>query len=192
MLCELLKIKSNQISNNLHKFWNLDSIGIKDNEQSVYEHFESDIKFENQRYEVKLPVKEYHPLLTDNCNVSLKRLDKLKIRSDKNENSSRCYHDIFQEQIKLSIIEEVNSPGIFNNVTYLPHREVVKENRSTTKIRVVFDANVKVEDNRRLNDMLYKDSCLQTKLYDLLLAFRAKPGAPTGDIEKAFLQIVFH
>ena len=171
MLCELLKIKSNQISNNLHKFWNLDSIGIKDNEQSVYEHFESDIKFENQRYEVKLPVKEYHPLLTDNCNVSLKRLDKLKIRSDKNENSSRSYHDIFQEQIKLSIIEEVNSPGIFNNVTYLPHREVVKENRSTTKIRVVFDANVKVEDNRSLNDILYKDSCLQTKLYDLLLAF---------------------
>ena len=37
-----------QILDNLNKFWNLDSIGIKDNEQSVYENFESDIKFENQ------------------------------------------------------------------------------------------------------------------------------------------------
>ena len=36
-----------QILNNLNKFWNLESTEIKDNEQSVYENFESDIKFEN-------------------------------------------------------------------------------------------------------------------------------------------------
>ena len=41
-----------QTLNNFNKFWNLDSIGIKDNEGSVYETFESDIKFENQRYVV--------------------------------------------------------------------------------------------------------------------------------------------
>ena len=100
--------------------------------------------------------------------------------------------DIFQEQIKLSIIEEVNSPGIFNNVTYLPHREVAKENRSTTKIRVVFDASVKVEDHPSLNDILYNGPRLLPKLYDLLLAFRAKPIVLIRDIETAFLQIVVH
>ena len=137
-----------QILNNVSKCWNLDSIRIKDNEQSVYENFESDIEFKNQSYVVKLPVKESHPLLRDNYNVSVKRLDNLKMRLDKNENLLRSYDDIFQEQIKLGIIEEVNSPGTFNNnVTYLLHREVVKENRSTIKIRVVFDASVKVEDN---------------------------------------------
>ena len=87
----------------------------------------------------------------------------------------RSYDDIFQEQIKSGIIKEVNPPGILNNVTYLPHREVAKENRSATKIRVVFDANVKVEDNPSLNDILYKGPYLLPKLYDLLLAFRAKP-----------------
>ena len=158
----------------------------------MYENFESDIKFENQRYIVKLPLKENRPLLPDNYNVSLKRLDKLKMRLDKNENLLRSYDDIFQEQIKLGIIEEVNSPGIFNNVTDLPRREVLKENRSTTKIRVVFDASVTVEDNPSLNDILYKGPFLLPKLYDLLLAFRAKPIALTGDIEKAFLQIVVH
>ena len=142
-----------QVSNNLNKFWNLDSIGIKDNEQSVYENFEFDIKFENQRYVVKLPLKENHPLLRDNYNVSLKRLDKLKKRLDKNEHLLKTYDDIFQEQIKLGIIEEVNSPDIFNNVTYLPHRGDVKENRSTTKSRVVFDASVKKKDNSSLNDI---------------------------------------
>ena len=53
-----------QISNNLNRFWNLDSIGIKDNEQSVYENFESDIKFENQRYVVNVLLKLHHLLLT--------------------------------------------------------------------------------------------------------------------------------
>ena len=131
-------------------------------------------------------MKENHPLLPDNYNVSSKRLDKLKMRLDKKEN------EIFLEQIKLDIIEEVGSPGIFNNVTYLPQREVVKENLSTTKIRVMFDASVKVEDNISLNGLLYKGPCLLPKLYDLLLAFRAKLIALTGDIEKAFLQIVVH
>ena len=34
-----------QILHNLDRFWNLDDIRIKDNEQSVYENFESNIKF---------------------------------------------------------------------------------------------------------------------------------------------------
>ena len=80
-----------QILHNLNKFSNLDSIGIKNNEQSVYENFESDIKFENQRYVVKLPVKGNCPLLLDNYNVSLKRLDQLKMRLDKIENLLRSY-----------------------------------------------------------------------------------------------------
>ena len=90
------------------------------------------------------------------------------MRLDKNEHLLKSYDDIFQEQIKLGIIEKVNSPGIFNNVTYLPNREVVKENRSTTKIRAVFDASVKVEDNPSVNDILYKSPCLLPKFYYLL------------------------
>ena len=34
-----------QILNNLDRFWNLDDIRIKDNDQSMYENFESNIKF---------------------------------------------------------------------------------------------------------------------------------------------------
>ena len=62
---------------------------------------------------------------------------------DKNEHLLKSYNDIFQEKTKLDI---------FNNVTCFPHREVVKENRSTTKIRVVFDASIKGQDNPSLND----------------------------------------
>ena len=36
------------------------------------------------------------------------------------------------------------------------------------------------------------DGNVKIRLYDLLLAFQAKPIALTGDIEKTFLQIVAH
>ena len=56
----------------------------------------------------------------------------------------------------------------------------------------MFDGNVKLEDNPSLNYILYKGPCLLPKLYDLLLAFQAKPITLTGDMEKTFFQIVAH
>ena len=58
-------------------FWELDTLGIKEKEISVYEKF-LDIKFKNGRYEVRLPIKEGHPVLEDQYLSSLKRLHKLK------------------------------------------------------------------------------------------------------------------
>ena len=56
----------------------------------------------------------------------------------------------------------------------------------------VFDASVKVVDDLSLNYILHKGPCLLPNLYDLLLAFRAKPIALTGNIDKAILKIVVH
>ena len=47
----------------IDKFWDLDTIGIKENETSVYDRFISDIKFENGRYSVSLPFKKNRPIL---------------------------------------------------------------------------------------------------------------------------------
>ena len=74
-------------------------------------------------------------------------------------------------------------------MTYLPHREVVREDKMSTKVRVVFDASAKGSNGVSLNDCLYKGDCLVPLLYDLLLKFRANSIALTADIEKAYLQI---
>ena len=50
----------------IEKFWELDSVGILPKEKSAYEKFQSDINFVDNRYEVKLPFKENHPLIGDN------------------------------------------------------------------------------------------------------------------------------
>ena len=131
-----------------------------------------------------------HPMLADNFNLSLRRLEQLKGKLSRNEELLKSYDNVIKEQLEQNIIEEVKEPGIIGNVTYLPHKEVIKDEKSSTKLRVVFDASAKSCGNPSLNEILYKGPCLNPQLYDLLLKFRIYPIAMVADIEKAYLQIL--
>ena len=104
-------------------------------------------------------------MLPDNYQLSLNRLKKLKGRLDKTPLNE--YDKIFDEYLKLGIIEEVQTQGDTGRVVYIPHKEVVKEDRSSTKIRILFDATAKYMDTMSLNDVLYKGPCLNANLYSL-------------------------
>ena len=97
----------------------------------------------NSKITVNLPVKDYHPLLPDNYELSLKRLNKLRERLAKDEMVLKQYDGIIQDQLERGIIEEVKGDGVICNVTYLPHKEVIKNQGSTTKYRIVYDASAK-------------------------------------------------
>ena len=178
---------------NISKFQDLDAVSIKNNEISIYDKFKDDIKFENNRYPVQLPVqlpvKEFHPTLPDNYLLSLKRLNKLKERLDGNRELLKNNDDIFQEQLQAGIIEEVHDEGECGNTIYFPHKEVVKDQSAITKVRVVFDVSARLKGQPCLNNILYRGPCLIPERYNLLLQFRAYPIAITGDIEKAYSQI---
>ena len=64
----------NHLNKEIHRFWNFDAIGISPNESSVYENFQNNIKFKDNRYSINLPIKDYHPSLPDNYELSLKQL----------------------------------------------------------------------------------------------------------------------
>ena len=74
------------------------------------------------------------------------------------------------------------------NVHYLPHREVVREDKNTTKIRVVYDESAK-GPRTSLNDCLHTGPSLNTLIFDILIRFRVCKVAMIADIEKAFLNI---
>ena len=166
----------NSLNEKINKFCDLDTIGIKENKASVYDRFISDIKFENSRDSVSLPFKENRLILPDNYQLSLNRLKKLKERLDKTPHLLNEYDKIFDEYLKLRIIEEVQTQGDTGRVVYLPHK-------------VVFDASAKYKDAMSLNDVLYKGICLNADLYSLLLKFRVHPIVLSADIENAYLQI---
>ncbi|GBO44330.1 hypothetical protein AVEN_131525-1 [Araneus ventricosus] len=67
---------------------------------------------------------------------------------------------------------------------YLPHHWVRKDDSTTTKLRVVFNASATDSESRSVNDYLEKGPKLQKDLMKLLLKFRVYPIALTGDLEK--------
>ena len=72
-----------QLSEEIKKFWDLDSVGIRDDEVSVYEKHTSKIEFKKGQYEVGLPLKENFPAVEGNSDKCCNRLWKLKERLDK-------------------------------------------------------------------------------------------------------------
>ncbi|XP_064629292.1 uncharacterized protein LOC135488580 [Lineus longissimus] len=75
------------------------------------------------------------------------------------------------------------------SVYYLPHHAVVREDKSTTKTRIVFDASARDKHGVSLNDCLHQGPALQPSLVAVLLGFRMNNIALMADVKKMFLQI---
>ncbi|XP_037944278.1 uncharacterized protein LOC119677081 [Teleopsis dalmanni] len=71
----------------------------------------------------------------------------------------------------------------------MPHRTVYRKDKTTTKMRIVFDASSSEAEHGSLNEFLSPGDNLLSNLVSILLRFRSKRIAMTADIEKAFLQI---
>ncbi len=72
---------------------------------------------------------------------------------------------------------------------YLPHHAVVRTDKATTKVRVVYDASATSSSGISLNSCLYPGPCLLKTVAEILIRFRVNPIALISDIEKAFLMI---
>ena len=173
-----IALQDETLGDKINEFWSLDSIGICDKESSIYEECIDKIEVINNGYEVNLPFKNENPILEDNYNLCLKRLKNLKKKLDSNKRLLVEYDNI-KNQFHEGIIEKVTSPPLVGNTTYLPHRPVIREDKASTKVRIVYDASAK-NKGPSLNESLYKGPCLTPLLFDVLLRFRAHDIALTA------------
>ena len=98
----------------------------------------------------------------------------------------REYDATIQDQINKGIIEVVpNSEISLGKVHYLPHHAVIRRDKETTKLRVVYDASSSRSGGPSLNDCLYTGPKFNQNVFDILLRFRSYRVALTADIEKA-------
>ena len=73
---------------------------------------------------------------------------------------------------------------------YLPHLAVVRTERETTKVRVVYDGSAKAsKEEKSLNDCLQTGPNYLPHVFDMLANFRKSIVGLTADIEKAFLKV---
>ena len=75
-------------------------------------------------------------------------------------------------------------------IYYSPHHAVVRRDRETTKVRIVYDGSAKnCKDERSLNDCLEVGENYIPHIFKMLTSFRWNSVALTADIKKAFLMV---
>ena len=180
-----------ELDEKLRTFWELESIGIKQEENSVLETFKETVTFKNQRYEVGLPWKEAHDPLPDNRGLSQRRLQSLLKRLSQKPKQLQEYDRVIKDQLDKGIIDKVDQSEKAqpcHQILYLPHHCVVRKDKLTAKLRTVYNASAR-ENGPALNDWLHTGPPLTPDILDILIRFRVQPIALIADIEKAFLMI---
>ena len=181
---------SRELERQLRAFWDLESLGILDQESSLYEQFKRNIVFKDGRYEVPLPWRSSFANISLNYQLCLKRLRSLLRRLQREPRLLRDYDDIIQGQLRNGIIEPVVDPEAVSNerIHYLPNHTVVRQDKQTTKVCVVYDASTKSEGSS-LNECLHIGPKFNQRIVEILLRFRFYRVALVADIEKAFLMV---
>ena len=177
----------------LDSFYNLESLGIKDENNPSYEdleveEFSKSISFYDGHYHVKLPwKKELIDKVPSNLKVALAVAERVYSKLE-NQNIETDYEKVFDQQEELGIIEPV-SERVTGQV-FIPHRPVIRtDEHTTTKIRPVFNCSLKVGKAPSLNEAAFPGVDLMNNLLSLLLYFRTNDYVVLADIMKAFLQI---
>ena len=165
----------------------MEALGIRDEERTLYDDFTGVVKFENGRYKVPLPWREFHDPLPDNYQLSVNRLQGLLRRLKQDPAILKEYDAIIQDQLRKGIIEAVPAGKTPPKSThYLPHHAIVRQDKSTMKVRVVY---AKIANSPCLNDCLLKGPKFDQLIFDLLVRFRSHKIALTADLEKVFLMV---
>uniref|UniRef100_A0A1X7URT2 CCHC-type domain-containing protein n=1 Tax=Amphimedon queenslandica TaxID=400682 RepID=A0A1X7URT2_AMPQE len=178
------------LEHRLRSFWELEYLGILEDENLVQTQFGDHVKFANGKYVVSLPWKDSCISLADNYQLCLRRLSGLFKRLKSSPELLKKYDDIITEQLALGIIVPVENSEECSvaRIHYLPHHCVLRQDKSTTRLRIVYDASAKT-NGPSLNNCLHIGPSLHQKVFDILLRFRMWPIAIVADIEKAFFMI---
>ena len=189
----------------LKMFWETEAIGIRQPENAVQsKEFTKYVYRQGDRYEVTLPWKGEHLPIPNNYELSCNRLRSMHAKLQKKPELLKEYDQIIKEQLSCGIIEVVPEEEVVKievanatstnpqneDIHYIPHHAVIRQNRETTKVRVIYDGSAKSKDQHyALNDCLETGPNYIPHLLEVLLRFHWNPIAISADIERAFLMI---
>lgn len=114
--------------------------------------------------------------MKDNYKQAENRLYNLEKKLLQEPTKARSYREAIRKYINEGVSEEVLcdqiAPTDGSPVFYLPHHAVIREDKQTTKTRVVFDASARDSNGVPLNSCLEAGPVLQPDLVGILLRFR--------------------
>ena len=179
----------------LSKFWELENFPEQKHltveERKCEEHYKATTQRNTEgRFVVQMPFKEESQKLGYNKANAMKRFLRLEPTMHRDEFLLKKYSAFIQEFLDLGHLEKVESLelDVFPNY-YLPHHCVLKEDSSTKKLRVVFEASSNTNTGVSLNECLLVGPKIQEDLFDILLRFRFFKVAMSADIAKIYREV---
>ncbi|GFQ86746.1 integrase catalytic domain-containing protein [Trichonephila clavata] len=129
-------------------------------------------------------------VLQNNKTVARKRFEGL-VRRFKCDHELFCeYKDVIDNYVREGIVERTSCDSLSDSQGfYLPHHAVIRSDKTTSRLRIVFDGSAHEDGHSSLNQSLYTGPNLHPNMLELLLRFRKNPVAFTADVKSAFLQI---
>ena len=176
----------------LDDFWKLETLGISEpvsvnDDDQALQKFNDTVRFEDGRYQVTWPWKKESPSQPTNYQLALGRLRCLTNGLAKNPEHLTKYDAVIQDQLHKGIVEIVPDEESVNTLKhYIPHHEIVTPEKTTTKIRIVFDASAKTKKgSQSLNENLHRGPIILEDLCGLLMRFRINRVALIADVQKS-------
>eukprot|EP00117_Sycon_ciliatum_P035683 scpid49170/ scgid26997/ len=161
---------------------------MKDADTATEDRIREPLTYDGGRYTVGLPWKNEKAELDTAASyaMAMKRLQNTEARLRRDKEVASVYAETIQKYEEKGYVSRVQSsqqPGY-----YLAHFPIIKLNRETTKVRIVFDAAARC-GKLSLNDTLEAGPKLQHDLVDILLRFRRHQVAVVCDISEMYMQV---
>ena len=188
----------NEINETLSKFWNIECITppLKDvfsvNNGLILEKIRKTFSKCNgvDRYEIGIPWNERKRLLQNNFEYTKKRLSNTEQQLEKRPEVKKLYCETLKKYKEKGYIKEIDSHAYDGKSWFLPHFPVIRMEKETSKVRIVFDASAQ-HKGISLNDTIDQGPNLHQDLFKVLLRFRKNKIAIACDIEEMYLQVQF-
>ncbi|XP_045493307.1 uncharacterized protein LOC123692588 [Colias croceus] len=181
---------------NIKQFWEIEEITeteeLSTEDQKCIDFYNKTTRrLTDGRYEVRIPfIEQYEQELGSTKELAVAQFKNLEKKFNKQPELAQQYRDFIHEYQQLNHMRR--STSNLPSEIFLPHHSVLRQESTTTKLRVVFNASAKTTTGKSLNDIMCKGPNLQQDLQKLILKWRQFRYAYTADIEKMYRQIKIH
>ncbi|GFW43560.1 integrase catalytic domain-containing protein [Trichonephila clavipes] len=187
---------ADNLEHSIKKFWEIENVetdSVKTSELDTCEdHFKNTHSRDDQgRYTVAMQLKEDPSCLGESRQTAIQILNSLWKRLSSDKEYLSLYEKFLQDYEDLGHMREIKADG--SGVSfYMPHHGVYRPEKSTTKLRTVFNASSPSTRGKYLNSIQFNGGLVQEDLFFIMVRFQKHKYAFTTNIEKMFRMINIH